>query len=107
MASQKIRVVQNDNNIKLIFTIKKDGTLESLSGAIVSLQFINKAAGYSMTRLCTITDASVAECEYSLTDEDLAQTGSFLTELTVEYLNGTKLTSQNPIILIVTPELVQ
>jgi hypothetical protein len=60
MASSKIQVVQNDNNHKLIFIIRKDGRIESLLGAIVQLQFINRANGNIMKRECVITDASAA-----------------------------------------------
>jgi hypothetical protein len=75
-------------------------------GASVYLQFINRDTGNSMIRSCTITDASYAECMYILTHDDLSEAGNFLTEITVEYLNGTKLTYQNPIVLIVVPEIV-
>ena len=107
MTSQKIKVVQNDNNIRLIFTIKKDNMIESLVGARVSLQFINRATNYTMIRDCTIVDPNAAECLYSLTREDLSIIGSYFTELTVEYLNGTILTIQNPIVLIVSEEFVR
>lgn len=102
----KIPVVQNSNNIRLIFTIKKDGRIESLLGAIVSLQFIDKRSGNTMCRQCTITDASAAECIYILTKNDLAEVGNYQTELEVEYPNETKLIKQNPIILMVSPEVV-
>jgi hypothetical protein len=106
MAVDKIQVIQNDNNHKLIFTIKKDNRIESIFGAIVQLQFVNRENGHIMKRECTITDPDVAECMYILTSEDLSETGSYATEVTVIYSNGTRLTHQNPFTLVVIPEIV-
>jgi len=103
----RIRTVQNENNIKINFTIKKDGRIESLLGAIILLQFTGKNTGNVMYRECTITDASAAECIYVLTDEDLSMVDNYQTEIEVEYPNGTKLISQNPIVLTVLPEIVE
>jgi hypothetical protein len=103
----RINTVQNENNIKLIFTIKKDGRIESLLGAVILLQFTGKNTGNIMYRQCTITDASAAECIYILTENDLSVVDNYQTELEVEYPNGTKLIKQNPIILTVVSEIVE
>jgi hypothetical protein len=102
----KINTIQNSNNIKLIFTIKKDGRIEPLLGAIVKLQFIDKKNGYVIKRECTITDASAAECMYILTSSDLSVVGNYQSELEVQYSNGTRLTKQNIILLSIIPELI-
>jgi hypothetical protein len=104
---KKISTVEGENNIKLIFTIKKDGIIESLLGATILLQFTGKNTGNIMYRQCTITDASAAECIYILTEEDLSVVDNYMTELEIEYPNGTKLISQNPIVLTVLPEIVE
>lgn len=103
----RINTVQNENNIKLIFTIKKDGRIESLLGAVILLQFTGKNTGNIMYRQCTITDASAAECIYILTENDLSVVDNYQTELEVEYPNGTKLKRQNPIVLTVVSEIVE
>lgn len=102
----RISVVQNDNNIKLIFNIKKDSRIESLLGATVYLQFKERQTGTTLKRECVITDATMAECMYVLTSEDTAMSGGYVSEIQILYANGTKLTYQNPIILVVTPEIV-
>ena len=103
----RIRTVQNENNIKINFTIRKDGRIESLLGATILLQFTGKNTENIMYRQCTITDASAAECIYILTDEDLSVVDSYKTELEVEYPNETRLIKQNPIVLTVLPEIVE
>lgn len=106
MAQNLIKAIQNDNNIKLAFYITKDERVESLLGATVTLQFVDTKTGYTMKRDCVITDAQAAECIYVLTSTDLAIVGNYMTEMTVQYSNGTKLTKQNPFVLSVAKELV-
>jgi hypothetical protein len=106
MASQKINVVQNDNNIKLIFTIKKDGIEESILGATIRFQMYEQSKDITLKRNCTITDPTTAECMYILTSDDLIDTGTYQTELQIIYPNGTKLTQRNPVIINVLPEVV-
>jgi hypothetical protein len=101
-----IKAIQNDNKMKLIFYITKEMRVESLLGATITLQFIDTKTGETMTRNCDITDAQGAECVYILTSNDLKNVGNYMTELTVEYSNGTKLTKQNPFVLSVAKELV-
>lgn len=109
MASKKtkISVQQYDNGIKLYFTIRKDGLLEPLSGAEVLLKFKEETTGRTLNRYCVITDAEMAECLYTLTSEDLAVAGDYLSELQVTYANGTKLSMDNPVLLLVTEESIE
>lgn len=107
MALNRIDLVRGDNNIKLIWNIKKDGRIESLLGATIKLQFIERNTGAILDRECTITDASTAECMYIITQDDTNIVGSYLTEMEILYANGTKIKYQNPIILVVKPEIVQ
>jgi len=100
-----IKCIQNDNNIRLTFYIDKDMRVESILGAIVEIQFINKTTGYVMTRNATITDAQAGECLLVLTSADTNLVGNYMVEITTTYSNGTKLTVQNPFMLSVTPQL--
>lgn len=104
--AQKITVVQGDNNVKLIFNIKKDNIVESILGATIDLQFKNSVDGSTIKRQCTITEPSSGECMYVLLSEDTSIPGSYLTELTIRYANGTKLTYLNPLLLIVQPQII-
>jgi len=105
MAS-KIEVNQFDNNIKLIFTIKKDSRVESLYGAMVYFKMKEKNTETVLIRECSITDANAAECMYILTREDTAISGSYITELEIIYSNQTEISINNPVIIIVKPELI-
>lgn len=103
----KITVQQYDNGIKLYFTIRKDGLLEPLDGAEVLVKFKEETTGRTLNRMCQITDAEMAECLYTLTNEDLAVAGTYLSEFQITYSNGTKLSQDNPIVLIVTEESIE
>ena len=101
-----ITCVQNDNNIKIIFNIKKDGIYESLLGATIYFQMTELKSGTVYKRIAEITDATTAECMYILTSQDLAIVGTFQTEIQVKYSNGTILTKRNPVVISVVPEVV-
>lgn len=105
--AERIKIQQHDNGIKLIFTIKKDGITETLQGANILFKMKHNTDGFSYIRNCTITDINGAECEYILTSEDLKIQGAYTTELEVRYMNGTILSTDNPIILVVTPEQIR
>lgn len=102
----KARVSQFDNGIKLIFQIKKDGMIEDIQGAEIILKFKHTSEGRTITRNCTITDASAGECEYVLTTEDLTVAGGYISEVETRFSNGSILSLDNPITLIVTPERI-
>jgi hypothetical protein len=104
--AQKITRVQGDNNVKIVFNIKKDKIVESILGATVDLQFKNVVTGQEIKRQCTITEPTSGECMYILTSTDTAEAGTYQTELTITYANGTKLTYLQPFILVVQPQIV-
>ena len=106
MAIQKITVYQNDNNIRLIFNIKKDNIVESILGAIIKFQLINSKTGETIKKECVITDPTSGECVYVLTSNDLSKVATYKTEMQIIYSNGTKLTYPNPVIISVLPEIV-
>lgn len=104
--AQRITIQQYDNGVRLVFTIKKDGLIESLSGSKVTLLFSQKQRKLAFERECIIVDPITAECEYTLTDEDTEFAGSYVTKLVVEYPNGVKLQRDNPIILTIAPDRI-
>lgn len=105
--SQEIRVQQYDNGIKLFFYITKDGLVESLSGATVKFKMKEITGKRTMNRVCEITDSTLAECVYILKTDDLTIPGRYITEIQTEYSNGTILSQDNPLILVVTPEQIE
>lgn len=106
-SSQEIRVQQYDNGIKLFFYITKDGLVEALTGATVKFKMKEVTGKKTMNRVCEITDAILAECRYTLTTEDLMVPGRYITEIQTEYANGTILSLDNPVIIVVTPEQIE
>lgn len=106
-SSQEIRVQQYDNGIKLFFYITKDGLVESLTGATVKFKMKEVTGKRTMNRVCEITDAILAECLYTLKTEDLTIPGRYITEVQTEYANGTILSLDNPVIIVVTPEQIE
>jgi hypothetical protein len=104
--TQKVSVVQGDNNIKLVFNIKKDNNVETILGATIDLQFANQENGITIKRKCTITEPTSGECMYFLTSEDTSVPGAYVSELTITYANGTKLTYLNPLILVVKAQMI-
>lgn len=106
MATPRISVYQNDNNINLVFNIKKDGKVESILGATILFQMLDNQSGNIIKHECTITDPSSAECMYTLTEEDLKVATIYQTEIQIIYSNGTKLSYPNPVIIRVLPEII-
>lgn len=104
--SQRIKIPQYDNGIKLIFTIKKDTMVESLQGATILFKLKHTTEGLTIVRECKITDATAGECEYVLTTQDLSVVGAYISEIETRFANGTILSVDNPIILTVTPEQI-
>ena len=104
--SQKINLIQNDNNIKLIFNITKDGRVESIIGATILLELKNTQSGKVISNQCVITDPTTAECMYILKSSDTSEAGGYISEITITYSNGTVLRENNPIILIIAPQSI-
>ena len=103
---QRIRLTQNDNDVKFIFNIKKDGIVETILGATIEFQLEGSESGRKICRECEITDANSGECMYSFTTEDLSVPDTYMSEIQITYSNGTKLTHRNPVVVIVIPEVV-
>lgn len=104
MASLTIQ--QYDRGIKVFFTIKIDGIIESINNARVYFKLKNRTTGAELIRECKITDAEMGECMYVFTEEDTREVGSYITEVQTEFENGTRLSVDNPITLDITPQLI-
>ena len=55
-------------------------------------------------RECEATDGEMGECLFTSTEEETAEVGNYITELEIEFENGTRLSVDNPITLSITQE---
>ena len=100
----KVQIQQHDKNIKVFFNITIDGVVEPITGSTVYFKFMNKTSGTEYIRECEVTDGEMGECLYTFTEEDTQEIGNYITELEIEFENGTRLSVDNPIILAITKE---
>ena len=56
-----------------------------------------------LTRL-VYYDGEMGECLFTFTEEETAEVGNYITELEIEFENGTRLSVDNPITLSITQE---
>ncbi len=101
-----IKVQQFDNGIKLYFTIRKDGIIEPIHGSVIHFKMQLPDKSRVLNRYCTITDAELGECLYTLTDEDTRVVGVYKTEVQVDYENGTILSMDNPVTIDIYEETI-
>lgn len=106
MAGQKVSIQQHDKNIKVFFNITIDEVVEPIGGSTIYFKFMNRASGMSYIRICEITDAELGECCYTFTEEDTQEIGNYITELEINFENGTRLSVDNPISLTITKEQI-
>ena len=100
----KVQIQQHDKNITVFFNITIDGVVEPITGSTVYFKFMNKTSGMEYIRECEVTDGEMGECLYTFTEEDTQEIGNYITELEIEFENGTRLSVDNPIILAITKE---
>lgn len=105
-STPRIEVAQYDNGIRLVFNLTKDGLVESITGATVKFKFKEQNKGYEIKRQCKINDTEMAEVEYVLTTEDTMIAGEYITEIEIQYANGTILSQYNPFYLIIEKEQI-
>lgn len=106
MAS-KISLHQNDNGIKLLFTITKDDEVSDITGAIVRVKFRNQATEEEFWKTAKVVDGENGQAQCVLFRKDLSGTGSFQTEVETTYPNGVRLTDKNPFTPIITEEIFE
>ena len=100
----KVQIQQHDKNIKIFFNVTIDGVVEPITGSTVYFKFMNKTSGMAYIRECEVTDGEMGECLYTFTEEDTQEVGNYITELEIEFENGTRLSVDNPITLAITKE---
>ena len=100
----KVQIQQHDKNINVFFNVTIDGVVEPITGSTVYFKFMNKTSGMEYIRECEVTDGEMGECLYTFTEEDTQEIGNYITELEIEFENGTRLSVDNPIILAITKE---
>ena len=102
--AMKVAIQQHDKNIKVFFNVTIDGVVEPITGSTVYFKMMNKASGTQIVKPCEITDGEMGECLFTFTEEETAEVGNYITELEIEFENGTRLSVDNPITLSITQE---
>lgn len=83
------KLVKNDTNPRLIFTITKNGSPISLTGATVRLKFRKQSSDMNIfSRVCTVSDAANGQCYYDWQSGDLANTGAHRGEVEITFADG-------------------
>ena len=102
--AKKIVLQQNDNGIKLLFSIQKDGEISNIENCIVRIKFQNSATKEEFQKVAKIVDCENGEAWCTLFRKDLGSVGSYTTEVETTYPNGIRLTDKNPFLIIVSEE---
>ena len=102
--AKKIVLQQNDNGIKLLFSIQKDGEISNIENCIVRIKFQNSVTKEEFQKVAKIVDSENEEAWCTLFRKDLGSVGSYTTEVETTYPNGIRLTDKNPFLIIVSEE---
>lgn len=105
--AQKITLQQNDNGIKLLFTISKDGIVSDITNSKIRIKFANPSEGTEFWKEAKIVDAENGQAQCVLFKKDLAGIGTYQTEVETTYPNGVRLSSKNPFLITITPEIFE
>lgn len=103
----KLSLQQNDNGIKLFFTIKKDNEIQDLTDCIVRIKFKNPTTNEEFVKIANIIDAPNGQASCVLFKRDLSQIGTFQTEVETTYPSGVRLSQKNPFLPIINEEIFQ
>lgn len=103
--AQKLSLQQNDNGIKLFFTIKKDGVIQDLTGCIIRVKFKNPLTQEEFIKIANVIDAPNGQASCVLFKKDLAETGTFQTEVETTYPSGVRLSEKNPFLPVINEEI--
>ena len=102
--AKKIVLQQNDNGIKLLFSIQKDGEISNIENCIVRIKFQNSVTKEEFQKVAKSVDGENGEAWCTLFRKDLGSVGSYTTEVETTYPNGIRLTDKNPFLIIVSEE---
>lgn len=105
--AQKITLQQNDNGIKLLFTISKDKQVSDITNSKIRIKFVNPSEGTEFWKEAKIVDAENGQAQCVLFKKDIAGMGTYQTEVETTYPNGVRLSSKNPFLVTIIPEIFE
>ena len=105
--AQKITLQQNDNGIKLLFTISKDGIVSDITNSKIRIKFATPSEGTEFWKEAKIVDAENGQAQCVLFKKDIAGMGTYQTEVETTYPNGVRLSSKNPFLITIIPEIFE
>lgn len=105
--AQKITLQQNDNGIKLLFTISKDKQVSDITNSKIRIKFANPSEGTEFWKEAKIVDAENGQAQCVLFKKDIAGMGTYQTEVETTYPNGVRLSSKNPFLITIIPEIFE
>ena len=105
--AQKITLQQNDNGIKLLFTISKDKQVSDITNSKIRIKFANTQEGTEFWKEAKIVDAENGQAQCVLFKKDIAGMGTYQTEVETTYPNGVRLSSKNPFLVTIVPEIFE
>lgn len=105
--AQKITLQQNDNGIKLLFTISKDGIVSDITNSKIRIKFENPSEGMEFWKEAKIVDAENGQAQCVLFKKDIAGMGTYQTEVETTYSNGVRLSNKNPFLITIIPEIFE
>lgn len=105
--AQKITLQQNDNDIKLLFTISKDKQVSDITNSKIRIKFANPSEGTEFWKEAKIVDAENGQAQCVLFKKDIAGMGTYQTEVETTYPNGVRLSSKNPFLVTIVPEIFE
>lgn len=105
--AQKITLQQNDNGIKLLFTISKDKQVSDITNSKIRIKFANPSEGTEFWKEAKIVDAENGQAQCVLFKKDIAGMGTYQTEVETTYPNGVRLSSKNPFLVTIIPEIFE
>ena len=105
--AQKITLQQNDNGIKLLFTISEDKQVSDITNSKIRIKFANPSEGTEFWKEAKIVDAENGQAQCVLFKKDIAEIGTYQTEVETTYPNGVRLSSKNPFLVTIVPEIFE
>ena len=105
--AQKITLQQNDKGIKLLFTISKDKQVSDITNSKIRIKFANPSEGTEFWKEAKIVDAENGQAQCVLFKKDIAGMGTYQTEVETTYPNGVRLSSKNPFLVMIVPEIFE
>ena len=103
--AKKLTIQQNDNGIKLLFTIFKDKQVSDIANAKIRIKFVNPSEGKEFWKEAKIVDAENGQAQCILFKKDIEGTGTYQTEVETTYPNGVRLSDKNTFLVTIVPEI--